>query len=113
MGIGAEILQYSREHFPQEAIRVFGRDLFVRSLSALQAEHVDAAAGLRMARIVVWSLIDGSGNQVFSDSDVEAVANLPAGEIKRIVEVCNALTLPADDDVKKNSTPELNGSGTI
>ena len=88
----------------------------IRSLTAREKTRYDAAAvnskggmstkGLLTAnaRLIVLCIVDGDGNQLFTDADIDKLLDKDAGEIERLATTCgkHCGIIEDDEDTVKN-----------
>lgn len=53
------------------------------------------------ARLVSWSIIDGDGKRVFTDTDVPALGRKSASALQRVFDVCSRLSGLSESDVEE------------
>ncbi|MEM8783896.1 MAG: hypothetical protein AAGE65_13710 [Planctomycetota bacterium] len=116
----------NKSKLPTDTVEAFGetltvrgmtageRDRFEKSLIAIQSGHPDQAQSNVQARVMQWCTVDDDGTRVFEGRDIDRLADLPAGDVRRVYDKVLELT-KVDDDLETtagNSSTTPSGSSS-
>lgn len=95
-------------------VKAFGEDAFIKEMSGKERDAFEAFTYMNgkpnydrfRARLLARTLCDSEGNLIFAENDVDALADLPSGELVRLFAIAskvNGLTKDDVDELAKNS----------
>lgn len=78
-----------------------GRDAFEQGIVASRVENKQKNIETIRARMVALSVVDESGNLLFTDEDIPALGKKSAKALDRVYSVCSRLNALLDGDVEE------------
>jgi hypothetical protein len=97
-----------------EEVSLRGKTYIVRGLTGKERERWESALvtqkggnlvpnmqGRALARLVMMSVIDGTGKRIFRDAQLDQIADLPSVDLSRIADVCKRLSGIGEADIEE------------
>lgn len=122
MDLRAQLLELAQQDAHKEAVKVPGLgEVYVKVMSgaeamaySMQGDTYQNQPGMLSAALLVQTLCDAEGTQLFTTADMAALSALPFPVYQSLVKVAqrlNALDVSLEDVEKNSATHTMNGSG--